>query len=51
MMSMEVGLTKSHERPQRGRSLAAPVEGDFGGDFVRRNRSQLRHVSNRRDGQ
>jgi hypothetical protein len=41
---MEVGLTKSHGRSQRDRSIAAPVEGDFGGDFVRRNRSQLRHV-------
>jgi hypothetical protein len=26
-------------------ATAAPVEGDFGGDFVRRNRSQLHHGS------
>lgn len=35
-------LTKSRERMSYCvRLQATPVEGDFGGDFVRRNRSQL----------
>jgi len=41
----EVGLTKSHRSPLCGGLLAAPVEGGFGDDFVRRNRPQLRHAA------
>jgi hypothetical protein len=49
-------ITKNRRQPGSGANevtvglgnksaTAAPVEGDFGGDFVRRNRSQLHHGS------
>jgi hypothetical protein len=36
---------RSHTDLLRGDQLAAQVEGGFGDDFVRRNRSQLRHTA------
>jgi hypothetical protein len=39
------GCEANEVKGGRGNTIAtaAPVEGDFGGDFVRRNRSQLHH--------